>query len=165
MEPPPGCKRPSKGKEVCSIVSASFFVTPLQVSLSMGFSRQEYWSRLPFPSPGDQPDPGIETESLASSALTDRFFTTKLCGKLQRGCRRYYRPKIQRQSWPKTIPLRAGNTLQDPSILHFCLRIFWGPCHLTFAKSSSQDTKTRQTRRQKAIVTSLVIQWLRLLPL
>ena len=31
-----------------------------QVSLSMGFSRQEYWSGLPFPSPGDLPDPGIE---------------------------------------------------------------------------------------------------------
>ena len=31
----------------------------------MGFSRQEYWSRLPFPSPGDLPDPGIEPESLA----------------------------------------------------------------------------------------------------
>ena len=31
-----------------------------QASLSMGFSRQEYWSELPFPSPGDLPDPGIE---------------------------------------------------------------------------------------------------------
>ena len=31
-----------------------------QASLSMGFSRQEYWSGLPFPSPGDLPDPGIE---------------------------------------------------------------------------------------------------------
>jgi len=31
-----------------------------QASLSMGFSRQEYWSGLPFPSPGDRPDPGIE---------------------------------------------------------------------------------------------------------
>ena len=31
-----------------------------QASLSVGFSRQEYWSGLPFPSPGDLPDPGIE---------------------------------------------------------------------------------------------------------
>ena len=34
-----------------------------QASLSMGFSRQEYWSGLPFPSPGDLPNPGIEPRS------------------------------------------------------------------------------------------------------
>ena len=43
-----------------------------QAPLSMGFSRQEYWSGFPFPSPGDLPDPGIEP---GSSALTGRFFT------------------------------------------------------------------------------------------
>ena len=36
---------------------------PGQAPLSMGFSRQEYWSGLPFPSPGDLPDPGIEPMS------------------------------------------------------------------------------------------------------
>ena len=43
-----------------------------QASLSMGFSRQEYWSELPFPSPGDLPDPGIEPGSpaLEADALT-----------------------------------------------------------------------------------------------
>ena len=45
-------------------------------SLSMEFSRQEYWSGLPFPSPGDLPHPGIEPLSLASHALTVGFFTT-----------------------------------------------------------------------------------------
>ena len=40
-----------------------------QGPLSMGFSRQEYWSRLPFPSSGDLPNPGIEPESLTSPAL------------------------------------------------------------------------------------------------
>ena len=48
------------------------FATPwtvdYQASLSMGFSRQEYWSRLPFPSPGDLPNPGIEPRSLALQA-------------------------------------------------------------------------------------------------
>ena len=39
-----------------------------QASLSMGFSRQEYWSRLPFPSPGDLLDPGIEPWSPALQA-------------------------------------------------------------------------------------------------
>ena len=50
-----------------------FFLTPwtvaLQAPLSMGFSRQEYWSGLPSPPPGDLPDPGIESESPASTAL------------------------------------------------------------------------------------------------
>ena len=49
------------------------FVTPWTVArqapLFMGFSRQEYWSGLPFPSPGDLPTPGIEPMSLTSSAL------------------------------------------------------------------------------------------------
>ena len=40
-----------------------------QASLSMGFSRQEYWSQLPFPSPGDLPNPGMEPVSLTSPAL------------------------------------------------------------------------------------------------
>ena len=48
------------------------FVTPGAVahlaSLSMEFSRQEYWSGLPFPSPGDLPDPGFEHRSLALQA-------------------------------------------------------------------------------------------------
>ena len=40
----------------------------LQAPPSMGFSRQEYWSGLPFPSPGDLPDPGIELGSPALQA-------------------------------------------------------------------------------------------------
>ena len=47
----------------------------------MEFSRQEYWSRLPFPPPGDLPDPGIEPASLASPALAGSFFTTEPPGK------------------------------------------------------------------------------------
>ena len=49
-----------------------------QAPLSMGFSRQEYWSGLPFPSPGDLPDPGIEPVSLALQADD---LPTELCGK------------------------------------------------------------------------------------
>ena len=40
----------------------------------MGFLRQEYWSGLPFPSPGDLPDPGIEPTSLGFPALAGGFF-------------------------------------------------------------------------------------------
>ena len=56
-----------------------------QSPLSMGFSRWEYWNGLPFPPPGDLPDPGIEPmspESPASPALADGFFTTVPLGKL-----------------------------------------------------------------------------------
>ena len=52
----------------CELLSrVRLFMTPwtiaCQAPLSMGFSRQEYWSQLPFPSPGDLPDPGIEPVS------------------------------------------------------------------------------------------------------
>ena len=47
-----------------------------QAALSMGFSRQQYWSELPCPLPGYLPDPGIEPMSPVSPALARRFFTT-----------------------------------------------------------------------------------------
>ena len=47
-----------------------------QAPLSMGFSRQEYWNGLPFPSPGDLPHPGMEALSLLSPASASGFFTT-----------------------------------------------------------------------------------------
>ena len=49
--------------------------SPPGSSVSMGFSRQEYWSEPPFPPPGDLPDPGIEPESLKSPAMAGGFFT------------------------------------------------------------------------------------------
>ena len=47
-----------------------------QAPLSIEFYRQGYWTGLPFPSPGDLPDPGIEPISLPSPVLAVRFFTT-----------------------------------------------------------------------------------------
>jgi len=47
-----------------------------QAPLSIEFSRQEYWSGLPFSTPEDLPDPEIEPKSLASPALAGGFFTT-----------------------------------------------------------------------------------------
>ena len=44
----------------------------------MGFSRQEYWSELPCPPPGDLPDPGTEPAFLMSPALAGVFFTTRV---------------------------------------------------------------------------------------
>ena len=54
---------------LASVVSdfVTLWTVAWQASLSMGFSTQEYWSGLPFPSLGDLPDPAIETASLVSS--------------------------------------------------------------------------------------------------
>ena len=71
---------------VCCMFSHIWiFMTPWTIAcktpLSMEFSRQKYWHGLPFPSPGDLPDPGIKPTSLAPPALAGRFFTTEPPGK------------------------------------------------------------------------------------
>ena len=62
------------------------FATPWtiahQVPLSMEFSRQESWSGLPFPTPGDLPHPGTKPTSPASAVLAGRFFTTGTTGEV-----------------------------------------------------------------------------------
>ena len=59
---------------LCQVSLAGIFLPGEEKS--MGFSRQEYWCWLPFPTLGDLPDPGVKPMSLASSALAGRFFTT-----------------------------------------------------------------------------------------
>ena len=64
---------------VCSGLSDSLWPCGLQSTRLLcpwGFSRQEYWSGLTFPSPGDLPDPGIEPTSLVPLAMAGGFFTT-----------------------------------------------------------------------------------------
>ena len=69
-------------QSVCAVASVHvrIFATPgtvaHQAALSMGFSRQQYWSGLPCPPPGDLPNPGVKPRSLMSSALAGGFFTT-----------------------------------------------------------------------------------------
>ena len=74
----PMVKNPPAMQE-CVCVCVCVLVTQLCVSpwtvthqapLPMGFSRQKYWSELPFPSPGNLPDPGIEPESLTLQAVS-----------------------------------------------------------------------------------------------
>ena len=85
---------------VYSLNRVWFFVTPWTVAhqapLSMGFSRQEYWSGLPFPSPGDISDPRTEP---VSPGLAGRFFTTEPPGKPRlKQCYIHYW-ETKRQSW------------------------------------------------------------------
>ena len=76
----------TNGGNICQNLSNStckmgvFYCMELyQAPLSMGFCRQEYWSGLPFPPPGNLPDPGIKAASFTS--LTDGSFTTRPPGK------------------------------------------------------------------------------------
>ena len=67
---------------LCVFSHVQLFAIPWTVAyqspLSMGFSRQEYWSVLPFPAPGILPDPGIRLSSPMSPALAGGFFSLSL---------------------------------------------------------------------------------------
>ena len=65
----------------CFRLFVTLWTVALQAPLSMEFSRQEYWIRLPFPPPGDLPNPEIEPVSLVSPALAGGFFTSVPPGK------------------------------------------------------------------------------------
>ena len=79
-------------RAVCACVLSHFshvrlcvtlWTATCQAPLSMGFSRQEYWSVLPCPPPGDLPDPGTEPVSFMSPAMASRFFTTSATWEVQ----------------------------------------------------------------------------------
>ena len=97
---------------VCEISRVQFFETPrtvgLQAPMSMEFSRQEYWNGLPFPTPGDLPNLGIEPESLA---LAGRSFTTEPSGKHQNTMHWL-------ESEPRSIAWKAAMFTTRPPILH-----------------------------------------------
>ena len=94
MSWPPVAHRPNPAHlyrisyiHACILSRVRFFVTSWTVArqapLSMGFSRQEYWNGLPFPTPGELADPGIKPTSSVAPALTGRCFTTEPPGKPQ----------------------------------------------------------------------------------
>ena len=66
----------------CVQLFATPWTVACQAPLTTEFFRQKYWSELPFPPPGDLPNPGIQPMSLRSPALPDGFFTTEPPGKL-----------------------------------------------------------------------------------
>ena len=82
------------------------FATPWTVAhqapLSMGFPRQEYWSGLPFPTPGDRSDPGIEPVSFESLALAGGLFTTGGKNKQQQQQQKIYiyKPESETNTTP-----------------------------------------------------------------
>ena len=68
----------AKSLQSCPILCYPMDTVLLQAPLSVGFSRQEYWSGLACPPPGDLPDSGIELMSLMSPALAGGFFTSSV---------------------------------------------------------------------------------------
>ena len=66
-----GCMRHFSHVQLCAML----WTVAWQAPLSMGFSRQECWSGVPSPPPGDLPNLGIKSTSLMSPALAGRFFT------------------------------------------------------------------------------------------
>ena len=77
----------------------------LQCPLSLGFPRQEYWRGLPFPSPGDLPDPGVKPTSLA---LAGGLFTTEPPGKLLSMMPKHYTLEKKFESEDKGHKLGEG---------------------------------------------------------
>jgi len=96
---------------VCVLSRVQLFATPQTVAhqapLSMRFPRQEYWSVLPFPPPGDLPDPGVEPSSLVSAALVGGFFTN--CATWE-ALRKFNLPQI---SLKETVGIEASHFLRN----------------------------------------------------
>ena len=143
---------------VISIVSDPF-VTPWTVThqdpLSVGFPRQEYWSGLPFPSPGDFPDPGIKHWH---PALTGRFFTTEPPGKASLPLTHYFIWQICSEHLPcarhwrnnRDTTDRQYSCLSKALTVEYCLVGFPG-------KKGNQSADVARVRRELVLchVTSI----------
>ena len=112
----------AKSLQSCLILCDPMDCSP-QAPLSMGFSRQEDWSGLTFPSPGDLPDPGIEPTSLVSPALAGKDYLPRVPPL----CMLSHFSHVQLFVTPRTIVLQAhpsmGFPRQDTGVgCHFILQ-------------------------------------------
>ena len=102
-------------------LSATLWTVALQGPLSIEFSRQEYWSGLPFPPSEDLPNPGIEPVSLLSPAVAGGFFTTNASWEvltvldIEGGVSGFSKLRpCNSLNW-RNIPSGAGKTIPHPS--------------------------------------------------
>ena len=126
--------------KACVLSHVLLFMTPWMVAcqapLSVGFSRQENWSELPFPPPGDLPRPGIEP---SSPALAAGFFTTEPPGKLDcslLGSSERHRPKGSDNGLHYLHP---ENVIETP-VLFFCLKATPSPTKRAFMAKPVRKT-------------------------
>ena len=130
----------------CCLVTqhVQLFVTPWTVArllpLLMGFYRQEYWSGLPFSSPGDHPDPGNRS---MSPVLGGRFFTIWAIGKSQTGL---YNSQIFHSSIVSYTAAPSGGTLENDLVMSFRHLNFF---HLFSPRKKIIIKKSRDTHTEK----------------
>ena len=116
----------AKSFQSCPTLCPTLWTVTWQALLCMGFSRQESWSGLPCPPPGDLPNPEIEPTSLTSPSLAGGFFTSSATWEALSNCRTLYYTYLF-----TTIPLN-----NVPIILLNLSRDF--PCGVLAKTSSSQ---------------------------
>ena len=109
-----------------------------QAPLSMGFSRQEYWRGLSFPSPRDRPDPGIKPASRMSSALAGRFFITSTTWEAHRFYWHVLKFTIFQRYWRMMLEEGSGNLPASD------MTSLWARFHSAYFHQSYkfQDTNT-----------------------
>ena len=103
-----------------SCVSVMVWTVVCQGPLSMGFSRQEYWSGLPCPPSGDLPNPGTEPTSLTSPALASRFFTTSTTWEARKPLGKLLNPHFSKTMYlhQNQREERLSHSAHDPPCLH-----------------------------------------------
>ena len=145
----------------CVLNCVQLFVTPWTVAhqarLSMEFSRQEYWSGLPFPMPGDLPDPGIEPVSLVSPAPAGGFFTTTVTWKVLCPQTRLKRLDKKTLNWKTWHTISA---FERPRAKMLLMGTCWCPPHAiryhSFAPNNQKDhTWSQQQRMSQASAVKL----------
>ena len=148
------------------------FATPWtiahQAPLSMGFSRQEYWSGLPCPSPGDLPDPGIEPEFPTSSALAGRSLTPSTTWVSHLFFFRERNKVKQKEFWTFywqgapifLCPLRndlIGTSLEVQWLrLHLPIQEAWVPSLVMISRSHMPHSQKSKTQNRINIVTNSI---------
>ena len=99
----------------CVGLFVTLWTTACQTPLSMGFSRQEYWSGLPCPPLGDLPNPGIEPKPLMSPTSAGGFFTTRPPGKPSGECMCWFSCQVMSDSCgPWTVARQAPLSMEFP---------------------------------------------------
>ena len=113
----------------CVRLFVTLWTIDFQAPLSMGFSRQEYWSEWPCPLPRDLPDPGIKFASLMSPALAGRFFTTSTTWSTVWKWSRSVESDFLRPPW--TVAYQASPGILQARVLEWV--------DISFSRGSSQS--------------------------